>query len=716
MNAKPGRWRSLFRRITPLKAALLYGLVGSLWILFSDSLLSLLVPDQGVHTALQWIKDSVFVLGTAVIVYVLFSSSVAAARRSEEALRENQRVATLMGNLPGMVYRSPGHEHSTIEFVSEGCLELTGYSPGDFTGNGPASYNQLIHPEDRALVREQIQAGLRERRPFTITYRIHTAAGEEKWVSEQGRGVFSPEGKLLDIEGLVIDATDRVRAEAQLVALIENLQMGIMVEDDSHVILYTNQEFCTLFGLDAAWQAIGKPSQEVVLASKHLFADAELFQNWVKTRPVARVASMGQEMVRTDGRILECSYVPMEMGEQLCRHLWLYTDITERKLLEAQFFQAQRMEAVGRLAGGVAHDFNNVLTSIKGYANLAKNALPKDSLVRKDVEQVIRSSDRAINVVKQLLAFSRRQAIAPKVVNLNGMILEMDKMLRHLIGEDIEMVTLTAPDLGLARVDVTQIEQSVVNLAVNARDAMPKGGVLTIETRNAFVDLDVVHRYPQLVPGEFVTLSVKDTGIGMDNQVKQHLFEPFFTTKELGKGTGLGLATTYGIVKQHQGYILVESEKGQGTTVTIYLPRVEGSDAELVRQEEAGALPQGDETILVVEDEPQVRVVTGRILQSLGYQVLEAAHGEEALRVAQEYKGQIDLLLTDVVMPHMNGNILAERMQKIRPGTKVLFVSGFVDEGILSQAGVRKGTGFLQKPFTDYALAGKVREVIGKSK
>jgi two-component system cell cycle sensor histidine kinase/response regulator CckA len=373
------------------------------------------------------------------------------------------------------------------------------------------------------------------------------------------------------------------------------------------------------------------------------------------------------------------------------------------------------METVGRLAGGVAHDFNNLLTTITGYAELAMMGLHPSDRVHNDLREILKASERAAKLTQQFLAFSRRQRIEPKVVNLNGIVLDSEKMLSRIIGEDIEVTTALTEDLVPVMVDPGQIEQVIVNLCVNARDAMPDGGKLTIETANVTLDEAYTRRRLTVTPGDYVMLAVSDTGIGMTKEVKQHLFEPFFTTKELGKGTGLGLATCYGIVKQSGGNIWVYSEPGQGTTFKIYLPQVDRKAETLPRRDEVGYLPGGTETVLLVEDEPSVRDIAARILREQGYRVLEAATGEDAVGFATE-KGdeQIRLLVTDLVMPEMGGRELADRLRAVYSDIKVLFLSGYTDEAVVRHGMLDTGAAFLQKPFSAAALTRKVRELLDR--
>jgi len=380
---------------------------------------------------------------------------------------------------------------------------------------------------------------------------------------------------------------------------------------------------------------------------------------------------------------------------------------------EAQLRQAQKMEAVGRLAGGVAHDFNNLLTVIRGYSELLLGRLGPTDAMRKDMEEIKKAADRASGLTRQLLAFSRRQFIAAKVVDLNALVANMDGMLRRLIGEDIvELCAELDASTGAIKADPGQVEQVIMNLVVNARDAMPTGGRLTIETRNVTIGKGLRLDAVGVPPGSYVLLAVRDNGHGMDAEIRSHLFEPFFTTKEKGKGTGLGLSTVYGIVKQSGGNITVESAPGRGTTFRIYFPRVEPEVPETAGAVEAIDPAHGRETILLVEDEPAVRGLVHETLRLHGYTVLEARHGIEALLTSTKYVGPIHLLLTDVVMPQMSGPEIAEKLLTVRPGIKVLYMSGYPDHPVFDQGGVSRETGFLPKPFTPPELAQKVREVL----
>ena len=387
-------------------------------------------------------------------------------------------------------------------------------------------------------------------------------------------------------------------------------------------------------------------------------------------------------------------------------------DITEHKKIEEQFRGAQRMEAIGRLAGGVAHDFNNLLTVINGYSDLLLNDNSMAPEPRNKIEQIKRAGERAASLTGQLLAFSRKQIVKPKVLRLNKVINDIEKMLRRLIGENIEIINILDDALGNIEIDPGQIEQVIINLAVNARDAMPEGGRLTIETGNVFLDEQFSKTHHPLKPGSYVRMVVKDTGTGMPPEIQSHIFEPFFTTKEKGKGTGLGLSTIYGIIKQSQGYIWVESRVGQGTEFSIYFPRIDGVPEGEERSQTDQDLFRGDETILVVEDDPSVRRLTVSFLKELGYQVYTAQDARHALEIFSSEDGKIDLSVIDVIMPDMSGKVLSDKLLKQCPDTKILFISGYTDAEIVHYGVLNSGIEFLQKPFNAVNLGKKVRHIL----
>jgi nitrogen-specific signal transduction histidine kinase/ActR/RegA family two-component response regulator len=402
----------------------------------------------------------------------------------------------------------------------------------------------------------------------------------------------------------------------------------------------------------------------------------------------------------------------MRMAANLAATAVENVELFERERENAeQLRQSQKMDAVGQLAGGVAHDFNNLITVITGYSDLLlRGTLPTDPLFRK-LSEIKKAGDRAASLTRQLLAFSRKQMFQERVVDLNSIVADMDKMLQRLIGEDIDLVSLLEPSLCWIKGDPGQIEQVLLNLAVNARDAMPRGGKLTIETRHAILDEAYVKSHLAAKPGRWLMLAVSDTGVGMDAETQKRIFEPFFTTKEVGKGTGLGLATVYGIVKQSGGNIWVYSEPGKGTTVKIYLPIAEDF-ANMEAKIKQSEIAQGQGTILLVEDDELVRDLAADILEPSGYRVLPAANGIEALRICAEHVGEIELMITDVVMPQMGGRELAGRVALMRPDTLVLYISGYTDDAVVRHGVLDEEMSFLQKPFTPDTLARKVGDLL----
>jgi two-component system cell cycle sensor histidine kinase/response regulator CckA len=399
-----------------------------------------------------------------------------------------------------------------------------------------------------------------------------------------------------------------------------------------------------------------------------------------------------------DGRIVGASLI--------CR------DVSERKRLERQVLHSQKMEAIGQLAGGMAHDFNNLLTIINGYSELLLSRLGPSDPMRQLLSEINRAGERAGGLTRQLLAFSRQQVLEPKVLDLNAVVSDTEKMLRRLIGEDIILTYVPSPSAERVKVDPGQLEQILMNLAVNARDAMPQGGRITIETRSVTLDELYAQSHPDARPGEYAMLAVSDTGCGMDDATKTHIFEPFFTTKGPGKGTGLGLATVYGIVKQSGGCIEVYSERGRGTTFKIYFPLVQEPVSPGKSFRGLPQLPHGSETVLLVEDEDAVRSLARHVLRSCGYTVLEADDGQRAVQLVEDHRGPIDLVVSDVVMPYLGGRQLVERLSALRPGLKVLFMSGYTDDAVVRHGVLTTDYAFLQKPFTPPILAQKVREVL----
>ncbi|MGB6718525.1 MAG: PAS domain S-box protein [Candidatus Acidiferrales bacterium] len=516
---------------------------------------------------------------------------------------------------------------------------------------------------------------------------------------------------LTSVGGQIALAIERKRAETALRQ--SEARLRVLVEQLPAVLWTTDTELRFTSSVGAGLLRLGLKPQEVV--GKSLY---EYFQTDDRSfMPIAahRRALNGESVtfhVEWGNGSYACHAEPLRDGNGVVVGVInMALDITDRKQLEAQLRQAQKMEAVGRLAGGIAHDFNNLLMVIQGYTELLLDRLGGEHPLRRNAEQIHDASQRAAGLTRQLLAFSRKQMLDPQVLSIRDVVSDMEKMLRRLIGEDIELVTMNAPDLWSVRADRSQVEQVLLNLAVNSRDAMPHGGKLAIEAAN--VELDSSYsRHAVVEPGEYVMLAVSDTGTGMDANTQAHVFEPFFTTKEKGKGTGLGLATVYGIVKQSGGYIWVYSEVGKGATFKVYLPRVSKEDHGAAKKVDIKVSKRGTETILLVEDEKGVRDLAREYLTQEGYEVLEAQNAEDALKIARSHTQAIHLLFTDVVMAGMSGRQLAEEMQKLLPGIRVLYMSGYTDEAIVHHGLLGRGMVLLQKPFTLGSLALKVRETL----
>jgi len=638
-------------------------------------------------------------------------------KRVEDAWREqSELLQRIVDNIPVMLVFLD--EQGGIQWGNREWTRTLGYEVAEATTRD--IFAELYpDPKERQRLRDSIGAPLGLWTDFRTRTR-HGKTLETIWANAPLTG-----GGWLAIG---MDVTDRKRAEERYRSFIAQSSEGVsrleiappvpitLPEEEQIDRLYAgariaecNDAMARMYGYDEASQLVGTK-----LADLHNVTDpTNRDQIRAFLRAGYRVSDSETREHDREGRsrVFLNNVVGFIEDGHLVRVWGTQRDVTEQRHLEEQFRQAQKMEAVGQLAGGIAHDFNNLLTAILGNTQLLLRDLPPGDAKRGDVEEIRKASERAASLTRQLLAYSRRQMLQPEVLDLNVVVAEMDKMLRRLIGEHIALEAGLTPDLGRVRADPNQIEQVIVNLAVNARDAMPDGGKLTIETAN--VDLDEAFAQAHLgsVPGSYAMLAVTDTGTGMDAAVRAHLFEPFFTTKEVGKGTGLGLATVYGIVKQSGGYISVYSEPGRGTSFKIYLPRIATPADEPAGPQKGGPAP-GSETVLVVEDEPAVLTLSRRALEAQGYVVLAASDPLAALRVVERHGGTIHLLLTDVVMPGLSGRELADRLTAQRPGIRVLYMSGYPGDAVVQHGTLPSGSAFLQKPFSPDGLARKVRDVL----
>ena len=640
--------------------------------------------------------------------------------RMDRKLKESQEwfASTLKSVGDGVIATDA---KGIVVFLNPTAERLTGWQQDEAVGKPLAEIFQIVNEYTREPCDNPVQRILKE--GSVVGLANHTIlisrTGKQIPIADSGAPIRE-EGQ--EISGVVLVFRDQTsertaREELQMEKdkfrlLVEESPFGLSILGKDGAYQYINPRFSELFGYTLADVPTGRDW------FRKAFPDADyrkqVISAWVSFQGASRTDKIVPRTFAVtcrDGslKIVKFYSVQTEAGEQFV----IYEDLTEQKQIEEQFFQSQKMEAVGRLAGGVAHDFNNLMSVVIGFSELILAELGPDDPVREKMADIHQAGERATILTRQLLAFSRKQVMRPKVLDLNRVLFDFEKMLRRLIGEDIELRTALDPLLGRVKADPGQIEQVIMNLAVNARDAMLQGGKLTIETRNVFLDESYAYQHGiELQPGSYVMLAVSDTGVGIEKEITAKIFEPFYTTKEKGKGTGLGLATVYGIVKQSGGYVWVYSEPGQGATFKIYLPRIEQDAEPLQRKPAEEKTASGSETILIVEDDDAVRKLTCTALKSYGYTVLDTRSGEEALVVGRRYSGVIDLLLTDVVMPQTSGRQLAELLTKERPQLKVLYMSGYTDNVIAHHGILDQGVNFMQKPFTPKSLALAVREVL----
>jgi PAS domain S-box-containing protein len=533
------------------------------------------------------------------------------------------------------------------------------------------------------------------------------STGRQGWATDLVGPMRNSRGEIVGVINSVIEITSRVQEEHFVNTLMDSLPGNVYLFQPDGKFLKWNKVLEDITGYTSEEISEMSPLALVPDNEKDAFSQT-----------IARVLSEGQDSIEShiltrDGKSVPYYYKCVRMNaEQGPCVLGIGIDISDRRHLEDQFRQAQKMEAIGQLAGGIAHDFNNLLTIITGYCQLILRSLDANDPLREKVQEILRAGERSASLTRQLLTFSRKQVLAPKIMNLNDVVYDTEKMLHRLIGEDIQLTTALHPQLGNVRADPGQIEQVLLNLAVNARDAMPQGGKLLVETRNVNLDGGASWTRGRNGRQSYVMLSISDTGMGMTEEIRQRIFEPFFTTKETGKGTGLGMAVVHGIVEQSDGHIDVESAPGSGTSFKIYLPCSVGESQPKSIHEGFIRAPKGTETILLVEDEAIVRALSREVLQESGYKVLDAPDGGSALRLSEEYEGHIHLLVTDVVMPGMGGLALTERIVEFYPNIKVLYVSGYTDDAVVKYGVLHEEVNFLQKPFSPDSLAYKVRDVL----
>jgi PAS domain S-box-containing protein len=648
-------------------------------------------------------------VGDRVVLYAIVRD-ITTRKQEEQALRRSFDLLDQTGQLARIGGWELDLETQTLHWTNE-VYRIHEVDPA--VKPSVAEAIQYYTPEARPVIAAAVQAAIDAGTPFDVELPLVTAHGRRIWVRALG-GAEIREGKTIRVHGAFQDITARrVADESRRLqsAALHAAADAVVITDCAGVIEWVNPAFTQITGYTVE-EAVGKNPRDLIRSGKHA---AAFFAEFWATILAGRRWHGEVINRRKDGSLYseDQSVTPiLDASGAITHFVAIKRDITERLQLEAQFRQAQKMESVGHLASGIAHDFNNLLTVINGLSDLILEQIAQDDPVHADVQEIRHAGDRAATLTRQLLAFSRQQILAPQVMNINTVVAGMESLLRRLLDEDIDLVVVPAPGLGSVKADPGQIEQVVANLTVNARDAMPQGGRLTIETQNVTLDENFACQDGVAVtPGPYVALVVSDSGIGMDEATRARIFEPFFTTKGPGKGTGLGLATVYGIVKQSHGFICVDSEVGRGTTCKIYLPQV----TEAAGADQPGPTVDstaGTETILLVEDNAGLRKLTIRLLERAGYTVLGAATGEEALSLLERQGDSAHLLLTDVVMPGMSGRQLAEQLAQTHPGIKVLYMSGYTSDNIVRRGVLDAQVSFLGKPFTASRLLRKVREVL----
>lgn len=632
-------------------------------------------------------------------------------KRVEEALRERERVLdTLINNLPGFVYRCANDRDWTMEYISNGCLGVTGYAPDDFINNKNLTYNDIVHPDYREPLWQKWQELLINKEVFEEEYPIIVKNGALRWVWERGQGVFSEDGRLLFLEGFITDITKlKISEKALKISEAKYRQLadvafeGIIFHDEG-VLLQANNQFFEMFGY--------QPDE---LIGTHI-TEKTLTPESAKTVR-AQIAARSTESYLATGLKKDGTTFPLEIrartweieGKEI--RATAISDISRLKDLEAQLLQAQKMEAIGHLAGGIAHDFNNLLQTVMGYSELLMVERKSRKQEVENLQKIYDAGKRGSDLVKNLLMFSRKVQPEFRQIDLNQEIVLVLKLLSHTIPKTIKTVLRLSGELATIPADPSQIGQVLMNLCVNARDAMPNGGVISIETSDVELDEEYCRDHHEIKPGRYVLLTVSDTGQGMDSETQSHLFEPFFTTKEVGKGTGLGLATVYGIVKQHKGHITCYSEPEHGTTFRIYFPVIPYLQDFVVPDSEMN-IPGGVETILMVDDEDTVRELCREILGNFGYKAITAQNGKEALEIYQRQSAKISLVILDLIMPEMDGGQCMKEILRIDPHAKILIASGHLGNEPDTRKLFTGAKDFLNKPYDMSQLLHCVRRIL----
>ncbi len=633
-------------------------------------------------------------------------------KQAEEAHKDSERkyLSVIENSHTGIAIIDNNYKFSYVN--SEFC-SITGYSADELKGY---DFRKVLDEDSKKMVTERYLRRQRgENVPKRYEFKILRKSGEKRDVEISSTVLRDSKDRTFTLAQL-LDITEHKQAEQALQESEEKYRHLIEHSNDAIYLLYDgkfeiiNEKFQNMFGVSLEeanhpdfnfMDLVSPKSRDLIIERQKRLANGEDISPRYEFTAISKE---GKE-VEVETSVTYVRYKDGIASQGVLR------DVTDRKTLEDQLRQAQKMEAIGKLAGGVAHDFNNLLTVINGYTNLLQGKLKPEDVGYREIRQINKAGERAATLTDQLLAFSRRQVIKPEIINLNAVVSDAEKMLKRLIGENIDLVTRLEPNLGNVKADRGQVDQILMNLIVNSRDAMPEGGKMTIETENVEMDENYVRQHVAAEPGDYVMLAVSDTGEGMDEKIRSQIFEPFFTTKNRGKGTGLGLSTVFGIIKQNGGFIYCYSEPQKGTTFKIYLPqiteKIEDKDEEF-REE----FSEGNEVVLLAEDDEDVRILASHILNEQGYKVLEAKNGEEALSISENENGNIELVLTDVIMPGITGKELAEQLVSTHPNLKVIYFSGYTDDAIVRHGVLEEGIHFIQKPFTASALLNKVRQVL----
>lgn len=709
----------------PLRIALGYAIFGGLWIIFSDLLMVQLVPERYLAT-LSIAKGWLFILLTALLLHHLIRRQFAKVEQVKETLQEQKQLTeNLIENSAAATFVLDAQHKVTM--WNKACEELTGSASSAMVGT--SNHWQAFYDHERPCLADIVLDAAIDRlsrlypsfeRSTLVPDGLHAEGwyqnmnGHDRYILFDAAPVYDSSGEIHAVIETLNDVTRQKLSDEDLrlqSAALKAAANAIVITDLSGSIKWVNPAFSDLTGYTFE-EAVGRNPRELVKSDVH---DQAFFRKlW--TTILKGDVWRGQIMNRhKDGSLYpeEQTITPVKDANGTVTHfIAIKRDLSEHQKMEEQLRQSQKMESIGTLAGGIAHDFNNILSAIIGYGQFTLMKMPADDQLRTYIESILEAADRAAHLTKEMLLFSRKQGSDRKPIDLNEVVARIENFLKKIIGEDIPYKTVLNEEPLPLLADGHQLEQVLMNLTTNARDSMPQGGALTVTTAEITLDSDFVSAHGYLAPGSFALITVSDSGEGMDEATRERIFEPFFTTKEVGKGTGLGLAVSYGIIKQHEGYIAVYSEPGRGTTFRIYLPLVQPEAAEVILKPLEEDPVGGTEIILLAEDDDALRVLTKKLLTEFGYTVIEAVDGLETVARFRERNAEIDLILSDLIMPKMNGKEAIDEIRKIRPEIRVIFSSGYAPETLEEKVSLEKGVNIISKPVSPRELLRKVRKVL----